>query len=178
MKPSASCRFDREGHWPIYDKKSSRSLCKIKCCQNRTHVYCEKCDIHLYFNATRNCFYEYHTQNIDLIESRGERQPKKVKSTKKTRPSIKQSHSCSTVPGLSMASNSMGGVRKMMTAGSSKTKKKPANINVPTKSASTNPYCLRRQIAVEKISKVKPSGKSSKSSAELFSYLKLTKRNG
>lgn len=67
MRPKRALRCDENGHWPLFDKKPSESLCKMKNCLNRTHVYCKKCDLHLCFNASRNCFYEFHKQNCHIV---------------------------------------------------------------------------------------------------------------
>lgn len=66
-KLKTSLCHDESGHWPLFDKKSSETLCNMKNCQNRTHVYCEKCDLHLCFNASRNCFYKFHKRNYHII---------------------------------------------------------------------------------------------------------------
>lgn len=55
------------GHWPLFDKRLSESLCKMKNCYNRTRVYCEKCGLHFCFNTLRNCFYKFHKQNHHVI---------------------------------------------------------------------------------------------------------------
>lgn len=175
MKPKISSRFDKEAHWPLYDKKSSRSLCKIKSCQNRTHVYCKKCDLHLCFNATRNCFYEYHTQNVDVIESRGERRPKKIHAAKNTRSAVQQACTRSTVAQTSsIASGSM--VRNSNVTNSSKTTRNSTTVHVSTASGKKE-YCLRRQTILRKALNANTSGSSSNNSIELFNYLKLTRQN-
>lgn len=70
-------RFDGKNHW-VYDKNTSRSLCEIKCFQNRTHFFCEQCKVHLCLNTSRNCFLRFHTHDIELLQSR--KQQKLVKS--------------------------------------------------------------------------------------------------
>lgn len=69
-------RFDETNHWAFFDDKPSRSLCKIKDCHNLTHVFCQKCQVHLCLNQTRNCFHRFHQRDIDLLQFR-----KKLKIT-------------------------------------------------------------------------------------------------
>lgn len=176
MKPKNSSRFDKAEHWPFYDQKSSRSLCKIKNCQNRTHVYCEKCDIHLCFNATRNCFYEYHTQNVEVVESRKGRESMTVEPAKKTRSSDQQTCTHSTVAkNSSRASNS--NTRKAVVSGTLKHSRNSAKNHASQNSLSKTIYCLRRQISLKEKKIQKTSASSSNSSQELFDYLKLTNLN-
>lgn len=63
-------RFDEKNHWAFFDDKPSRSLCKIKDCHNLTHVFCQKCQVHLCLNQTRNCFHRFHRRDLDLLQIR------------------------------------------------------------------------------------------------------------
>lgn len=56
-------RYDNISHWPVHDTKKSASRCKNENCKQFTHVYCEKCDKHLCFTSSRNCFKDYHMKN-------------------------------------------------------------------------------------------------------------------
>lgn len=47
-------------HLPIRDDKPSHSRCKLRECNQSTHVMCEKCQIHLCSVKERNCFKKYH----------------------------------------------------------------------------------------------------------------------
>lgn len=82
IRPKTSLRDDEEGHWPMFDKKPLESMCKMVNCQNRTRVYCKKCDLHLCFNVSRNCFYNFHKQNHQI---RVDRDKTVVKSSENPR---------------------------------------------------------------------------------------------
>lgn len=85
MEMKASSSHDQAGHWPLFDKKSWDSLCKMENCSNRTRVYCEKCDLHFCFNALRNCFYKFHKRNYHVIEEKSKQlSPKQQKTPKNT----------------------------------------------------------------------------------------------
>lgn len=79
-RPKTVLRVDEKGHWPLFDKKPVESTCKMGNCQSQTRVYCEKCELHLCFNVSRNCFYKFHKQNQHI---RIERSKQMNKSTKK-----------------------------------------------------------------------------------------------
>lgn len=49
-------RKDGLGHFPTWD---TRQRCK-QCTGHFTHVYCQKCRVHLCLNKDRNCFQAYH----------------------------------------------------------------------------------------------------------------------
>lgn len=55
-------RHDSTGHFPNFDRKPSKSRCKNIACNNLTHVYCVRCEVHLCFVKSRNCFWEYHCE--------------------------------------------------------------------------------------------------------------------
>ncbi|CAF1402754.1 unnamed protein product [Rotaria sordida] len=59
---SSMVRFDGLEHWPQY-QQSLRLRCKNKGCSMKTNVYCSKCQVHLCFCTTRNCFKDYHCKN-------------------------------------------------------------------------------------------------------------------
>lgn len=84
-------RFDEISHWPENDQRESRSNCKMDGCKSLTNVYCTKCNIHLCFLKTRNCFRQYHkpaTQTSQAIETKKESKKSSVsRSLKKCRQS-------------------------------------------------------------------------------------------
>lgn len=93
-------RYDRQDHWPESDQHTSRSLCKMRGCSSLTHSYCTKCDIHLCFTKTRNCFRQFHlpaaqsdaTQPPSQPQKKNKKSPKKVmivKSVKNCSQSVK-----------------------------------------------------------------------------------------
>ncbi|CAF3880631.1 unnamed protein product [Rotaria sp. Silwood1] len=59
---SSMVRFDGLEHWPQY-QQSLRLRCKNKGCSMKINVYCSKCQVHLFFCTTRNCFKDYHCKN-------------------------------------------------------------------------------------------------------------------
>lgn len=59
VRPSRDVRLDCVNHWPDY---STRQLCKLKECKQKTFIRCAKCAVHLCLNKERNCFLRYHTK--------------------------------------------------------------------------------------------------------------------
>ena len=49
------------GHYPSYDNEKEATRCKIQTCNAKTHMTCEKCNIHLCLTKERNCFKVYHS---------------------------------------------------------------------------------------------------------------------
>lgn len=62
VQPAKVLRFDKVGHWPIVDTKKEATRCKL-CTKQRTHLYCDKCKVHLCLKSDRNCFIKYHTES-------------------------------------------------------------------------------------------------------------------
>lgn len=62
--------LDQIFHWPFYDKKKSRTRCKMPGCSFFTHIFCTKCEIHLCLTSKRNCFYSMHNVQITTNEKR------------------------------------------------------------------------------------------------------------
>jgi len=60
FRPSESVSSDQIGHFPEIDKKKEATRCKAFKCKGKTHVFCTKCNIHLCFTKTSNCFSNYH----------------------------------------------------------------------------------------------------------------------
>lgn len=61
-RPVDLIRFDRGYHFAEYDTKTWSTRCKLDGCSNKTRVYCMKCNVHLCFTSTRNCFKDFHLQ--------------------------------------------------------------------------------------------------------------------
>lgn len=53
-------QYDSVGHFPDFDKKSSKSRCKMNGCNMLTHVFCVRCKLHFCFVKKRNCFLDFH----------------------------------------------------------------------------------------------------------------------
>lgn len=53
-------RHDRLDHMPNYDSKKEATRCKFEKCTKKTHVFCDKCNLHLCFLKERNCFLSFH----------------------------------------------------------------------------------------------------------------------
>lgn len=60
IRPSKEIRQYLFDHCPEYDDKKEATRCKNLNCKNRTHVFCEKCRVHLCFMKGRNCFKTFH----------------------------------------------------------------------------------------------------------------------
>lgn len=83
IRPKTPTRCAEKGHWPIFDKRPLELMCKMTNCQNQTRVYCEKCDFHLCFNITRNCFYKFHKQNHHTLVDNSKQAAKPSYNTRK-----------------------------------------------------------------------------------------------
>lgn len=68
IQPSKQRRLDGTDHLPQFDEKKEATRCKL-CIKQRSHVYCEKCNVHLCLQKSRNCFYDYHTKNNESTNS-------------------------------------------------------------------------------------------------------------
>jgi hypothetical protein len=60
IRPLTDIRFDKTGHWPTMDDKKEAVRCKKENCQQRTHMYCIKCKVHLCCTKSNNCFFDFH----------------------------------------------------------------------------------------------------------------------
>lgn len=60
IHPVAEVRLDGYNHLPAVDDKSFASRCKFPECKSRTHIMCQKCDVHLCITKKQNCFMLYH----------------------------------------------------------------------------------------------------------------------
>ena len=49
-------------HMKEYDSKKEATRCKRSSCTGKTHVYCDKCNVHYCFVPGRNCFKMEHRQ--------------------------------------------------------------------------------------------------------------------
>ncbi|XP_031358741.1 piggyBac transposable element-derived protein 3-like isoform X1 [Photinus pyralis] len=61
IRPTNAQRFDKYDHLPQYDDKKEASRCKNQDCKSRTHIYCQKCKVHLCILKGRNCFSKFHS---------------------------------------------------------------------------------------------------------------------
>ncbi|KAM3625846.1 uncharacterized protein V6R79_018497 [Siganus canaliculatus] len=53
-------QYDTVDHMPNYDEKKEATRCKKPHCTGKTHVFCDKCNIHLCFVPHLNCFKAAH----------------------------------------------------------------------------------------------------------------------
>ncbi|XP_051971544.1 piggyBac transposable element-derived protein 2-like [Xyrauchen texanus] len=58
--PVPDVRLDATAHWMIMAEKKGR--CKVPGCTGTPKAKCRKCDIHLCFISTSNCFLRFHTE--------------------------------------------------------------------------------------------------------------------
>ena len=56
-RPPTSVQHDNINHLPNYDGRKESTRCK-----GRTHVYCDKCNVHLCFTSKSNCFSAFHVK--------------------------------------------------------------------------------------------------------------------
>lgn len=56
--PQFDVRTDKVGHFPVEAEKRQR--CKKPHCGLKTSTFCIKCQVHLCFNKSRNCFSQFH----------------------------------------------------------------------------------------------------------------------
>lgn len=58
--PVPDVRLDATAHWMIMAEKKGR--CKVPGCTGTPKAKCRKCDVHLCFTSTSNCFLRFHTE--------------------------------------------------------------------------------------------------------------------
>lgn len=58
--PEENVRLDGVDHLPDYAEV--RGTCKMPGCTARVLVFCHKCNVHLCFERSRNCFKKFHTE--------------------------------------------------------------------------------------------------------------------
>uniref|UniRef100_A0A3B3IBA3 PiggyBac transposable element-derived protein domain-containing protein n=1 Tax=Oryzias latipes TaxID=8090 RepID=A0A3B3IBA3_ORYLA len=58
--PVPDVRLDATAHWMVMDEKKGR--CKVPGCKGTPKAKCQKCDVHLCFTSTSNCFLRFHTE--------------------------------------------------------------------------------------------------------------------
>lgn len=62
QRPYEEVVFDSIGHLAHHDDRKLPTRCKKVGCDNKTHIMCLKCNVHLCINNRRNCFSEFHTK--------------------------------------------------------------------------------------------------------------------
>ncbi|KAL4113168.1 hypothetical protein QTP88_016841 [Uroleucon formosanum] len=55
-RPSTSIQLDKVSHLPNHDTRKEATRCKNTGCKGRTHVYYDKCNVHLCFTAKKELF--------------------------------------------------------------------------------------------------------------------------
>ena len=58
--PVSEVRLDATAHWMVMAEQKGR--CKVPKCTGTPKVKCQKCDVHLCFTSTSNCFLRFHTE--------------------------------------------------------------------------------------------------------------------
>lgn len=61
IRPSKEVRFDTVLHFPQHDQKDNATRCKLLGCTSKSRIFCNKCDVHLCLNKTKNCFITFHS---------------------------------------------------------------------------------------------------------------------
>lgn len=64
-KPKNSTRYDGRNHLPRFDSYDYASRCKNEDCNFKTNVICTKCNVHLCFTRSRNCFESFHVLELE-----------------------------------------------------------------------------------------------------------------
>lgn len=64
-RPKNSTRYDGRTHLPRFDSYDYASRCKNDDCNFKTNVMCTKCNVHLCFTRSRNCFENFHLLNLE-----------------------------------------------------------------------------------------------------------------
>lgn len=62
IRANSDILADGMDHMPEYDTKKEATRCKRSSCSGKTHVYCDKCNVHYCFVPGRNCFKMEHRQ--------------------------------------------------------------------------------------------------------------------
>ncbi|GAA6231160.1 piggyBac transposable element-derived protein 3-like [Lates japonicus] len=60
IRPLPEGQFNMMDHMPNYDERKEATRRKRPQYTGKTHVFCDKCKIHLCFVPHRNCFKEAH----------------------------------------------------------------------------------------------------------------------
>lgn len=63
VRPLNEIRLDHIDHLPLHDNKNESGRCKVKNCNGKSHIICQKCRVHLRLNKNSNCFLKYHSSN-------------------------------------------------------------------------------------------------------------------
>lgn len=63
-RPANAIRYDQLAHLPEIDEKQNGTRCKNDNCQQKTHILCSKCQVHLCLVQSRNCFKDFHLLKI------------------------------------------------------------------------------------------------------------------
>lgn len=59
IRPPKEVRYDAVLHLPQLDLKNNASRCKLPGCTGKSRIFCNKCDVHLCLNKTKNCFISF-----------------------------------------------------------------------------------------------------------------------
>lgn len=64
-RPKNSMRYDGKNHLPRFDSNEYATRCKNDDCDLKTNVFCTKCNVHLCFTRSRNCFESFHVLELE-----------------------------------------------------------------------------------------------------------------
>lgn len=59
-RPIADVQFDNVDHMPLYDNNKEPARCKMARCKQHSHIFCQKCKVHLCLVKNRNCFVNFN----------------------------------------------------------------------------------------------------------------------
>lgn len=60
VRPLQEIQKDHVDHLPHFDTKKEATRCKLTGCKGRSHIFCNKCQVHLCLVRNRNCFVDFH----------------------------------------------------------------------------------------------------------------------
>ena len=64
-RPAEDVQYDNTDHMPQFDIKKEATRCKLQECKSRSHIYCDKCNVHLCLTSKKNCFATFHRKSVN-----------------------------------------------------------------------------------------------------------------
>lgn len=59
-RPADDVQYDYVDRVSNFDMNKEATRCKMHQCGGRTHIYCDKCNVHLCLTRNKNCFAQFH----------------------------------------------------------------------------------------------------------------------
>lgn len=64
-RPINEIRYDNIGHLPHIDEFKNPTRCKMEGCTLKSHIFCDKCKVHLCLKLDKNCYLKFHCETSD-----------------------------------------------------------------------------------------------------------------